>query len=133
MNAVAFAGFFGEHERREIMPTYVYACDTCQVQFEKYQSFSEDALRTCPTCQSAVRRVMQPVGIAFKGSGWHINDYRATPKESSTSSESTAAAPAAVASDTTATPATPAAPAASAPAATPAPATPPPASKSTDA
>ncbi len=112
------------------MPTYVYACDTCQVQFEKYQSFSEDALRTCPTCQSAVRRVMQPVGIAFKGSGWHINDYRATPKESSTSSDATVAAPAAVASDATPAPAaSPAAPAAPAPASAPAPA----ASKSTDA
>jgi putative FmdB family regulatory protein len=111
------------------MPTYVYACDTCQVQFEKYQSFSEDALRTCPTCQSAVRRVMQPVGIAFKGSGWHINDYRATPKESSSANDTPAVAPAATASDTTPTPATPAAPA---PAATTAPATPP-ASKSTDA
>ena len=110
------------------MPTYVYACDTCQVQFEKYQSFSEDALRTCPTCQSAVRRVMQPVGIAFKGSGWHINDYRATPKESSSSSEVPAAAPVAAAGDAAAAPAaTPAAPA------TPAPAPAPAASKSTDA
>jgi len=132
VNATAFAGFFGEQERREIMPTYVYACDTCQVQFEKYQSFSEDALRTCPTCQSAVRRVMQPVGIAFKGSGWHINDYRATPKESSTSSDATVAAPAAVASDATPAPAVaPATPAAPAPASAPAPAPAP--SKSTDA
>ena len=128
MSATAFAGFFGEPERREIMPTYVYACDTCQVQFEKYQSFSEDALRTCPTCQSAVRRVMQPVGIAFKGSGWHINDYRATPKESSSSSDVTAAAPVVAASDATSAPATPpTAPAAPAPAPAPA------ASKSTDA
>jgi len=115
------------------MPTYVYACDTCQVQFEKYQSFSEDALRTCPTCQSAVRRVMQPVGIAFKGSGWHINDYRAIPKESGSTSDVTAAAPAAAPSDTTPAPATtPAAPATPAPATTTAPATPS-ASKSTDA
>lgn len=125
---MAFAGFFGEHERREIMPTYVYACDTCQVQFEKYQSFSEDALRTCPTCQGAVRRVMQPVGIAFKGSGWHINDYRTTPKESGSTSDVTAAAPVAAPSDTTPAPATPA-PAPAAPAPAPAPA----ASKSTDA
>lgn len=121
------------------MPTYVYACDTCQVQFEKYQSFSEDALRTCPTCQSAVRRVMQPVGIAFKGSGWHINDYRATSKEGSSNSDAPSdATPAvAVAAAGDATPASAATP--GAPAATPsAPATPtPPAaaatSKSTDA
>ena len=91
------------------MPTYVYACDTCQVQFEQFQSFHDEPLRTCPECQSAVRRVLQPAGIVFKGSGWHINDYRNTPKESS---DTPAATPA------TATPAADA----SAPAATPAPA-----------
>lgn len=119
------------------MPTYVYACDTCQVQFEKYQSFSEDALRTCPTCQSAVRRVMQPVGISFKGSGWHINDYRATPKENDSSNDVVAATPEATTvtspSDTT-TAAPVAVPTPTvAPAATPAPAPPPAASKSSDA
>lgn len=110
------------------MPTYVYACDTCQVQFEKYQSFSEDALRTCPTCQGAVRRVVQPVGIAFKGSGWHINDYRATRKEDTSANDVAATPDVAAANETTPAPATPpVAPAAPAP--VPAPV----ASKATDA
>ena len=33
----------------------------------------------CERCGRAVRRVFTPVGIIFKGSGWHITDYRKTP------------------------------------------------------
>lgn len=59
------------------MPTYVYACDECGQQFEHFQSFKDAPLDTC-ICgrQGNVRRVFQPVGIVFKGSGWYINDSR---------------------------------------------------------
>lgn len=33
----------------------------------------------CERCRRDVRRVFSPVGIIFKGSGWHITDYRKTP------------------------------------------------------
>ncbi|MEN9935739.1 MAG: hypothetical protein RLZZ387_2318 [Chloroflexota bacterium] len=58
------------------MPTYVYACDSCGAQFEKFQSFKDEPERTCPRCSKDVRRVFQPVGIVFKGSGWYITDSR---------------------------------------------------------
>ena len=58
------------------MPTYVYACDGCGTQFEQFQSFKDEPLRTCPSCAGAVRRVFQPVGIVFKGSGWYVTDSR---------------------------------------------------------
>lgn len=59
------------------MPTYVYACDTCGKQFEQFQSFKEAPLETCPCeCKAAVRRVFQPAGIVFKGSGWYVTDSR---------------------------------------------------------
>ena len=58
------------------MPTYVYACDSCGDQFERFQSFKDEPLRTCPACAGAVRRVFQPVGIVFKGSGWYVTDSR---------------------------------------------------------
>jgi putative FmdB family regulatory protein len=58
------------------MPTYVYACDSCGAQFEQFQSFKDAPLRTCPRCSEDVRRVFQPVGIVFKGSGWYITDSR---------------------------------------------------------
>jgi putative FmdB family regulatory protein len=59
------------------MPTYVYKCDSCGSQFEQFQSFKDDPLRVCPCGkEGAVRRVFQPVGIVFKGSGWYITDSR---------------------------------------------------------
>lgn len=58
------------------MPTYVYACDSCGAQFEQFQSFKDEPIRTCPRCAGNVRRVFQPVGIVFKGSGWYITDSR---------------------------------------------------------
>ncbi len=59
------------------MPTYVYTCDACNKQFEKVQSFKDDPLRICICGQEGrVRRVFQPVGIVFKGSGWYITDSR---------------------------------------------------------
>lgn len=57
------------------MPTYVYACKNCGHRFEKYQSFSEDSLATCPECtQDALRKVFDSVGIVFKGSGFYSTD-----------------------------------------------------------
>src|SRR6266511_3911730 len=60
------------------MPTYVYACDSCGAHFEQFQSFKDEPLRTCSSCAGAVRRVFQPVGIVFKGSGCYITDSRKT-------------------------------------------------------
>ncbi len=58
------------------MPTYEYACKACDHRFEIVQSFSEDALTTCPDCeQDALRKVYNAAGIIFKGDGWHIKDY----------------------------------------------------------
>ena len=58
------------------MPVYVYRCDTCGVAFEKKQSVSEAPLCECPECDGHVRRVYQPVGVVFKGSGWYVTDSR---------------------------------------------------------
>lgn len=58
------------------MPTYQYRCAACQNQFDAFQRFADDPLTECPSCSGAVRRVIQPVGVVFKGSGWYINDSR---------------------------------------------------------
>lgn len=61
------------------MPTYVYACDACGKQFEQFQSFKDEPLSVCRCGQAGrVRRVIQPAGVVFKGSGWYINDSRGT-------------------------------------------------------
>ncbi len=72
------------------MPTYVYACNSCDAQFEQFQSFKDEPVRTCPACAGAVRRVFQPVGIVFKGSGWYITDSRKSSEARVPSSESSA-------------------------------------------
>lgn len=61
------------------MPTYVYACESCKKQFEVFQSFKDEPLTICRCGEvGKVRRVIQPAGIVFKGSGWYINDSRGT-------------------------------------------------------
>jgi putative FmdB family regulatory protein len=67
------------------MPTYSYRCSACANEFEQFQKFSDDPLTDCPACGGSVRRVIQPVGVVFKGSGWYITDNR-----KSNSSESAA-------------------------------------------
>ena len=58
------------------MPTYSYRCDSCGHDFEAVQRFADDPLSECPQCGAAIRRVIQPVGVVFKGSGWYITDSR---------------------------------------------------------
>ena len=75
------------------MPTYVYACKSCEHRFEQYQSFSEDSLVTCPECaQDALRKVFDSVGIVFKGPGFYSTDSAttgsSTPSGSSSSESS---------------------------------------------
>jgi putative FmdB family regulatory protein len=99
------------------MPTYQYVCGQCDAPLEVVQSFSDDALTTCPECKAeALKKVYGSVGVVFKGSGFYRNDSRGT---------TTSATPSATDSSSTSSsaPATPtAAPAAvSAPASTPSP------------
>ena len=93
------------------MPTYTYQCSSCGAAFEQFQKFSEDALTQCPSCNGTVKRVIHPVGIVFKGSGWYITDSRKG-NSASIPAESAPATPAS--SDAPAD--KPAAPAAAAPA-----------------
>jgi putative FmdB family regulatory protein len=58
------------------MPTYTYRCADCGHQFDQFQKFSDDPLTDCPSCAGKVRRVIQPVGLVFKGSGWYVTDSR---------------------------------------------------------
>ena len=58
------------------MPKYDYKGEECGIVFERYQRFSEASLTCCPECNGAVHRVINPVGIVFKGSGFYITDHR---------------------------------------------------------
>ena len=70
------------------MPTYQYSCTECGEQLEVVQSFSDEPLTVCPTCQGRLRKVFNSVGVVFKGSGFYRNDSR----KSTTAAESPASA-----------------------------------------
>ncbi|HSM54797.1 MAG TPA: FmdB family zinc ribbon protein [Candidatus Sulfomarinibacteraceae bacterium] len=59
------------------MPTYVYKCDNCEYSFEARQRMTDDPLTDCPQCEEAsVRRVINNVGVVFKGKGFYVTDNR---------------------------------------------------------
>ena len=59
------------------MPVYTYHCEQCEHEFEKYQSFSEDSLTTCPECgKETLRKVYSPALVVFKGSGFYVTDTK---------------------------------------------------------
>jgi putative FmdB family regulatory protein len=68
------------------MPTYGYRCGSCGHQFEISQKMSDEPLKTCPKCQGKLSKVLYPVGISFKGSGFYTTDYKGSGKDSSKSS-----------------------------------------------
>ncbi len=59
------------------MPTYEYECRKCGHAFEKFQSMTEERIKTCPECKGRVDRLIGTgAGIIFKGSGFYQTDYR---------------------------------------------------------
>jgi putative FmdB family regulatory protein len=58
------------------MPIYEYECEQCGVRFERLQRMTEPSLTDCPECSGHVHRIMQPVGVIFKGSGFYVTDHK---------------------------------------------------------
>ena len=56
------------------MPIYEYKCDNGHV-FDVIQKMSDDPLTECQECGAPAERVLHPVAIHFKGSGFHNTDY----------------------------------------------------------
>ena len=63
------------------MPAYDYRCTECAETFEINRPMSAKGEECCPTCGAVARKVFSPVGVAFKGTGFHNTDYRPRPKE----------------------------------------------------
>ncbi|HEX5643542.1 MAG TPA: FmdB family zinc ribbon protein [Thermoleophilia bacterium] len=57
------------------MPIYEYQCDECGNSFEVMQRMSDDPLTECEKCGGSLRKVLHPVAIHFKGSGFYTTDY----------------------------------------------------------
>lgn len=59
------------------MPVYQYACPDCGHQFERQQKFTDEKLKVCPNCHKRhIHRVVGQVSVAFRGSGFYVNDSR---------------------------------------------------------
>ena len=57
------------------MPIYEYRCPQNHV-FEVFQKMSDPAVENCEVCgDGPVVRVLYPVAVHFKGSGFYTTDY----------------------------------------------------------
>jgi len=69
------------------MPTYGYHCGRCSHEFEVRQSMADAPLKACPECGGELRKLLYPVGVQFKGSGFYTTDYNRSGRDSSTTSD----------------------------------------------
>lgn len=58
------------------MPAYDFKCRSCATVFEVTRAATDDSPICCPECGGETKRVFSPVGVHFKGSGFHNTDYR---------------------------------------------------------
>jgi putative FmdB family regulatory protein len=79
------------------MPAYDFKCPKCDAVFEVNRAFGDHGAVSCPECDVQAKRLFSPVGIHFKGTGFHNTDYRAKkviPAPSEAKSEEKAEKPA---------------------------------------
>ncbi len=56
------------------MPIYEYKCENGHV-FDVIQKMSDEPLTECQECGAPTERVLHPVAVHFKGSGFYNTDY----------------------------------------------------------
>lgn len=75
------------------MPVYTYRCGACGVQFERHQFFHDEPLKICPSCRKkALRKVITPSKVIFKGSGFYSTDNKSPSGENSSSGDKSSSA-----------------------------------------
>ena len=67
------------------MPVYDFRCNECGYKFEKLILRPNGKTEKCAHCGSLAQRLISPVGIIFKGSGFYITDSKKTSSECLTS------------------------------------------------
>jgi putative FmdB family regulatory protein len=75
------------------VPTYDYQCRSCGAVTEVIHAMSEDGPSVCEVCGGALRRVLFPAGIIFKGPGFYRTDSRASGSSSSSGSSAQVSTP----------------------------------------
>src|SRR5215510_2457244 len=57
------------------MPIYEYRCEKCGNQFEIIQTFSDQPLKSCPSCKGKLAKLIEQTAVQLKGSGSYVTDY----------------------------------------------------------
>ncbi len=73
---------------RHLVPIYEYKCANGHV-FDVIQKMVDEPLTECQECGAPAERVLHPVAIHFKGSGFHNTDYGKKTSGANGASEST--------------------------------------------
>ena len=74
------------------MPIYEYRCKECGKTHEIEHGFNAERPTSCPSCGGHLARVFHPVGVVFKGAGFHKNDYTSSGLRKDPSREASGAA-----------------------------------------
>lgn len=56
------------------MPTYLYLCETCNLEFEETHSISEE-VQECSKCHNKPKRLISSGNFILKGGGWYKEGY----------------------------------------------------------
>ena len=75
------------------MPVYEYRCKSCGKTHEVEHGFNDKRPTECPSCGGELVRVFHPIGLVFKGSGFHKTDYGGASSRAPSDSKSTDSTP----------------------------------------
>ncbi|WP_309358154.1 zinc ribbon domain-containing protein [Oryzomonas sp.] len=74
------------------MPVYEYRCNSCNIQFELRQKFSDPPADRCPKCGGTVRKLVSAVSFSLKGAGWFGDGYGTKAEYTDSGGDTTAGA-----------------------------------------
>ena len=89
------------------MPIYEYVCTSCHRRSEVLQRLNDPLLTECRVCGGALKKVVSPAAIQFKGSGWYVTDYARAGKKDKEAPPSAPSEPAKPASESKPSPSAP--------------------------
>lgn len=75
------------------MPIYEYRCKSCGVVHELEHGYNDPRPTVCPACGGELVRIFHPIGVVFKGSGFHKTDYGGSSGAGTKSAESSTPSP----------------------------------------
>jgi putative FmdB family regulatory protein len=69
------------------MPVYTYRCGNCGIQFDRHLKYTDKPLTRCPECsKKSLKKVISPVRVVFKGSGFYATDHKSPSGQKDSSS-----------------------------------------------